>query len=90
LMDDIVFSALAWYLLTDAPLAWDVIVYTYILGCFGIRMVMTILSIPIIYLARFCKPKGPQKKIPSSRNIKTTWMDTEQDNRRANAANNLS
>lgn len=57
LIDDIVFSVLAWYLLTDTPLAWDVIVYTYILGCFGIRMVMNVLGIPIIYLARYFKPK---------------------------------
>lgn len=57
-LDDIIFNVLAWRLLTDTPLDWNVIIFTYIIGCMGIRIIMSILSIPIIYIARFFLPKG--------------------------------
>lgn len=74
LVDDIVFSVLAWYLLIDTPMAWDVIIYTYILGCFGIRMAMTLLGVPVIYLARYFKPTGPEKSIYFRKTIRDGWI----------------
>lgn len=62
LVDNIVFSSLAWWILptllgqTDQVVALDALVFTFILGTYGIRLVMAIAEAPLVYIARRCLP----------------------------------
>lgn len=52
LFDNVVFSILAWKLFTANPVSWEALIFTYILGTFYIRMLISVLDIPLVYLAR--------------------------------------
>lgn len=52
LVDNAVFSVLAFVVLAPDPVAWRTLVFSYILGTYGIRVVVAVLDSPIIYLAR--------------------------------------
>lgn len=52
LLDNIIFSVLAWIVLAADPLPWKVVVVTYILGTWILRLVVAVLDTPFIYLAR--------------------------------------
>jgi uncharacterized integral membrane protein (TIGR00697 family) len=52
LSDELIFSGLAWFVLASTPLSWEVIFFTYIIGSYATRIVMALLSVPVIYWAR--------------------------------------
>lgn len=54
-IDDVIFSILAWVVLAEEPLEWGVLWGTYILGTYALRLVVTILDTPVIYLAKYCR-----------------------------------
>jgi hypothetical protein len=50
LIDNIIFSLLAWVILNPHPVAFKTLVITYILGTYGARAIVSITSTPIVYL----------------------------------------
>jgi queuosine precursor transporter len=58
LVDNIIFSTLAWVILSPNPVSFNSLVYTYILGTYVARLLVSILSTPIIYLSYYCLPKN--------------------------------
>lgn len=56
LLDNTVFSILAWVVLAPEPLSWDIVIFTYILGTYLLRVAVALLDTPVIYLARHCLP----------------------------------
>lgn len=67
LVDNIVFSTLAWVVLptllgqTDQVVSLDALVFTFILGTYWMRLAMAIAEAPIIYLARACLPSADRQ-----------------------------
>jgi len=53
LIDNIVFSVLAWVVFAPDPLDWEPVIFTYILGTYVLRVVVALLDTPFLYLARF-------------------------------------
>ena len=53
LIDNIVFSVLAWVVFAAEPLGWEPLVFTYILGTYVLRVLVALLDTPFLYLARF-------------------------------------
>ena len=53
LIDNAIFSILAFVVLAPTPLPWESVIFTYILGTFGFRAVMALLDTPFLYLARY-------------------------------------
>jgi uncharacterized integral membrane protein (TIGR00697 family) len=51
LIDNIVFSLLAWIILAPEPLPFMTVVTTYILGTYALRLLVAVLDTPFIYLA---------------------------------------
>jgi uncharacterized integral membrane protein (TIGR00697 family) len=58
LVDNIIFSTLAWVILSPNPVSFNSLIYTYILGTYVARLLVSILSTPIIYLSYYCLPKN--------------------------------
>lgn len=56
-IDNVIFSLLAWIILAKQPLPLKTVWYTYILGTYWLRAMVTFLTIPVIYGARYCLPK---------------------------------
>lgn len=52
-IDTVVFSLLAWIVLAPEPLPLGTVVETFILGTYGIRVVVALLDTPFLYLARW-------------------------------------
>ncbi|MCE2992541.1 MAG: queuosine precursor transporter [Candidatus Jidaibacter sp.] len=50
LVDNIIFSVLAWVLLNPNPVTLHTLVFTYILGTYAARVLVSITSTPVIYL----------------------------------------
>lgn len=60
LIDNIVFSVLAWVVLAPEPIGWEPLVFTFILGTYVLRLAVAALDTPFIYLARILvKPEPP-------------------------------
>lgn len=57
LMDNIIFSSLAWVILAPNPVSTSVLIYTYILGTYVLRVLFALFSTPIIYWSYYFKPK---------------------------------
>lgn len=53
LLDNIIFSTLAWVVFTSSPVDGKTLFYSYILGTYGFRLLLSILNIPVMYLSRF-------------------------------------
>ena len=53
LIDNTIFSILAWVILAPEPMPWDVLIGTYILGTYGLRVIIAACDTPILYLARW-------------------------------------
>lgn len=53
LIDNIVFSVLAWVVFAATPLGWEPLIFTYILGTYVLRVLVALLDTPFLYLARF-------------------------------------
>ena len=56
-LDTIIFNVLAWRLFAAHPMVWGTLFYTYMLSTWGIRVVISILGTPAVYLARHMLPK---------------------------------
>lgn len=56
LLDNIVFSSLAWVILSPDPVSWKTLIYTYILGTYGTRFCVSFIGIPMMYLSYKVKP----------------------------------
>jgi uncharacterized integral membrane protein (TIGR00697 family) len=52
LVDNTVFSVLAFVVLAPEPVSWKPLIFTYILGTYGLRVTVALLDSPIVYLAR--------------------------------------
>jgi uncharacterized integral membrane protein (TIGR00697 family) len=51
LIDNTVFSVLAWIVLAPEPLPFGTVLMTYILGTYWLRLVISVLDTPFLYLA---------------------------------------
>ena len=58
LVDNTIFSLLAWIVLATDPLPWRTVIFSYILGTYGIRLFLAVIDTPIIYIAQFCLPRS--------------------------------
>ena len=67
LIDNAIFSVLAWIIFSSEPLPWYSVVYTYILGTYWLRLLVATMDTPIIYLARFVSPNDKTVDIGDSR-----------------------
>jgi uncharacterized integral membrane protein (TIGR00697 family) len=52
LIDNTVFSLLAWRILAPQPLPLRTVVFTYILGTYWLRLLVSVVDTPFVYLAR--------------------------------------
>ncbi len=55
LVDNILFSTLAWVVLSPHPVTAQTLIFTYILGTYVARFFVSILGIPLMYLSYFFK-----------------------------------
>ena len=58
LIDNTVFSVLAWVVFAPDPLGWRPLIFTFILGTYVLRMVVAALDTPFLYLARLAIRPG--------------------------------
>lgn len=58
LLDNIIFSSIAWVILSPAPVSLQTLVFTYILGTYLARVIVSLMSTPIIYLSYKCLQKN--------------------------------
>ena len=68
LLDNTVFSVLAWVVFAPTPVDIQTLFYTYILGSYLLRLVGALANVPVMYLSRFVVPRGITLGISSSRN----------------------
>jgi uncharacterized integral membrane protein (TIGR00697 family) len=52
LVDNTVFSVLAWVVLAPEPVGWRPLIFTYLLGTYSLRLVLALLESPFMYAAR--------------------------------------
>ncbi|MGV6819852.1 MAG: queuosine precursor transporter [Parvularcula sp.] len=52
LIDSTIFSVLAWVVFAADPIPWRVVIITYILGSYGVRLALAFIDTPFMYLAR--------------------------------------
>lgn len=57
LIDNIIFSSLAWVILSPTPVSTNTLIYTYILGTYVLRVIFALFSTPIIYWSYYFKPR---------------------------------
>ncbi len=57
ILDNVVFSLLAWVILTSTPVDSHTLIYTYILGTLAFRMLASITNTPFLYWAKWCLPR---------------------------------
>lgn len=60
LVDNAVFSLLAWVVLAEHPIGWGPLVFTYILGTYLLRAALAVCETPFMYLARAAVPRAPR------------------------------
>ena len=63
MIDSIVFSVLAFVVFSPDPVGWEPLLFTYILGTYGLRVLVAILDSPIVYLA---KPRTMESATPKA------------------------
>ena len=54
LLDNAVFSTLAFVVFAVDPVPWDALLWVFILSTYGLRLVIALLDTPFMYLARVC------------------------------------
>lgn len=59
LLDNIIFSTIAWVILAPDPVSFHTLVFTYILGTYFARVLVSVMSTPVIYLSYLCIKKNP-------------------------------
>ena len=52
LIDNTVFSVFAWIVLAPETIGWEALIFTYILGTYGIRVAIAACDTPVMYLSR--------------------------------------
>ena len=57
LVDSIVFSVLAWKVFVPLSISFSTLVFTYILGTYILRLLLTAVNVPALYLLTKCRPK---------------------------------
>ncbi|MCE2992900.1 MAG: queuosine precursor transporter [Alphaproteobacteria bacterium] len=55
LLDNIIFSTLAWVVLSPTPVTFNALIFTYIFGTYGSRVLVTLTSTPIMYMSYWLK-----------------------------------
>ena len=60
LIDNIIFSTLAWVILSPTPVTFSALVFTYIFGTYGSRVLVTLTSTPIMYISYWLKKDDTQ------------------------------
>lgn len=63
LVDNIIFSVLAWVIFNPEPITFYSLIFTYILGTYMARALVALFSTPVMYLSYLCIP-GLTKKQP--------------------------
>ena len=58
LLDNIIFSVFAWIILNPEPVTLVKLIFTYILGTYFARVLVSFLSTPVMYLSYYFLPKG--------------------------------
>lgn len=53
LVDNIIFSVLAWVVFAPTPVGWEALVFTYILGTYLMRLGLAVLDTPFMYISRW-------------------------------------
>ncbi|MEQ8369122.1 MAG: queuosine precursor transporter [Alphaproteobacteria bacterium] len=66
LIDNTIFSVLAFVVLAPQPVGLQALVFTFILGTYAIRVVVAVLDTPFLYLARRVIPRRPVADEPLS------------------------
>jgi uncharacterized integral membrane protein (TIGR00697 family) len=56
LLDNTIFSVFAWIIFNPNPLDFNVVLFTFILGTYVLRIIIAIFDTPFIYLAKFFIP----------------------------------
>lgn len=51
-IDNTIFSVLAWRWFSPEPLSWDILFQSYILGIYGLRLILGLINIPLLYLVQ--------------------------------------
>ncbi|WP_114395201.1 queuosine precursor transporter [Oleisolibacter albus] len=51
-VDNCLFSVLAWVVFAPEPVGWDALLHTYILGTYLLRVALSLLDTPFMYLSR--------------------------------------
>lgn len=64
LLDNILFSVLAWVILSPSPVGFKTLIFTYILGTYLARIMVSLLSTPVMYLSYLFLP--PQEQYSKS------------------------
>lgn len=54
-MDNILFSLLAWVILSPTPVSFYTLVFTYILGSYIARLIIALIGTPLLYLSYWVK-----------------------------------
>lgn len=60
LIDNTVFSVLAWVVFAADPIGWHPLIFTFILGTYLLRVVVAFIDTPFVYAARWCVPRAAQ------------------------------
>lgn len=59
LIDNTVFSVLAWVVLAPQPIGWEPLIFTYILGTYGLRAALALVDTPFMYLSSLVIRRAP-------------------------------
>ena len=58
LVDNLIFSVLAWIVLKAEPLQWATVLTTYVFGTYVLRLVVALIDTPFAYAARAWRPRS--------------------------------
>lgn len=53
LIDNVLFSTLAWVILAPTPVSLNTLIFTYILGTYVARLIVALISTPVLYLSYY-------------------------------------
>lgn len=67
LVDNAIFSIFAWVILNPEPITFYSLIFTYILGTYLARVLVALLSTPVMYLSYWCVPDAPKSPIEASK-----------------------
>lgn len=59
-LDNCIFNILAWRVFAPQPIPWHILISSYIIGTYFIRVAVSVLDTPFIYLAQFFTPKNKE------------------------------